>query len=788
MVTGNQPQSERLAALLAERLGPAARVIRERDRRLAVEQLAPDEQIRSVAMGRIRERSLVTGQLFVATDTRLVVSEAHRWKSSWCRSIDWTDITGLRLENGELIIDLGGQQLTVTTVLPVTATDQFQELHRRAQGSVEAPSPGDLRVDLLASALAEKMPSFRSWWGDRSVHRLAREVRPGETLQAAAPFGGLRGGVVLLTDQRIGRLPDAPGEESTWHERDRISTVSLDDDAGLLLRTPDGDVEWTGLIPAEDVPTIVGPLLADNRRRARTRVPGPDDGTKSAPPRGLPAGVHRSDIAGVPVFWVERPQSPRLSAHLIFGVGHADETFLEGQITHLLEHVVMRRFADATYDTNAGVGMWVTTFDVESRPATVVRHLRGVCEAISAAAAGGLDPADIEAERAVLRAEAAQDGAGFGLAVTLPATSWFGRAGIGQVGESTLGLAGADTADLADWCGRWLVRGNAALVLDGPPPADLTLPLPDGVRPARTTPRARPLNTPAWTPGPPGFQVSFRAQRSLAVEVLIEALHVRWTRLLRHDEGLVYDVGVVVIGLPGSDLVVSIAADADPERSDRITAALRVDLDTLQQSGFTDEEVRAARERLAEQAEAPDWPVHLATDHAVQSLGGSAATPIVDGRSAEAVSRADIDAAWRSARSSLIVAVDGNVPELPPLVSDNTPRVAGRGWTRARRGSFVINGSEAVSGPDGVSLRWGPADEDDWRTVRYAEVVALGIDRLAPQDAVLVLYSRSGALIGIRARDWRDGDQLVREILLAVPPHLHVHLPQDMRPFDIGEE
>lgn len=786
----DETHSERLAALLSERLGPAARVIPQRDRDLAAGLLDGDDEIRSVAMGRIQERSLVTGQLFVATDTRLIIAEAHRWKSSWSRVIAWSDIERLTTVDGGLVIDLGSEQFSVKKLLPVAATDQFAELHTRAQpgeGSTGAVSAdGPLATDRLASALRGQLPTAPGFLNDAAVHRLNHELLEGETILAAALFGVMKSGTVVLTDRRIGRVPNTLTQASTWWARDDVQTISLDDDAGLLLRTPDGDVEWTGLMPPDDVPMIVGPLLADNRRRAGSEIPATDGPAPPVVSSEHPAGVHRSEVDGVPVYWVDRPASSRLSAQLVFAVGQADEPFLQGQITHLLEHVVMRRFAGATYDLNAGVGLGVTTFDVESRPETVVGHLREVCEAIEAAAHGRLDTPAIDAERAVLRAEAAQD-SGMGLAVTLPAAAWFGRTGIGLAGESTLGLALSEAPELTAWCRRWFVRGNAALVLDGPPPAGLSLPLPDGGRPPRSTPAARALDTPAWIAGPPGFQVSFRARRSLEVEVLIEALQVRWTRLLRHDGGLVYDIAAIVIGLPGSEVIVSIAADAAPDCSDRITSALRIDLDTLQSSGFTDEEVTAAKERLSERAEDPDWPAHLALDHALQFLGGPVATPVVDPRSTQSVLRPEVDAAWRAARSSLIVAVDDDLPDFTALIRDPTPPVAGRSWTRARRGSFVIDGSAAISGPDGVSLRWGPAEDDDWRTVRYDEVVALGIDRLAPQDAVLVLYSSSGTLVGIRARDWRDGDQLVREILLAVPPHLHVHLPEDMRPFDVEE-
>lgn len=777
VTTGSTHQLDKLATLLRDGLGPTAAVISDRDRQLAVELLSPDEQIRAVAMGRLQGRAPLTGQVYLATDARLIVSEAHRWKASWHRSLEWTQIRLLEMSSARLLIDLGDERLEIRSLMPLTAADQFEELRRRSSSSLIGASA----ADDVAVALAEQLPGVPAWMNDRAAHRLLQELQPGETLMKVMRFGIIHSGVVVLTDRRVGRLPDAISGQSAWLDRRDVSTVSLDDQAGLLLRTEAADLEWTGLIPADELPDLVKPLLADNRRRERAH-PVVVDAPRVLAPSDLPKGVGHRQVQGVSVFWVDRPPSPRMSAHLFFGVGQADEPFLDGQITHLLEHVVMRRFADARYETNAGVGIWVTSFDVASRPATVAHHLRRVCETISSIASAGPDPADVESERAVLRAEQAQAD-GPGLSITLPAAAWFGRRGVGLVGESLVGLENADAQALTQWCRRWFVRGNAALVLDGPPPDDLVLPLPGGDCPplARTSPRA--LVTPAWMPGPPGFQVSFRVRFTPVVEVLIQALVVRWTRLFRHDNGLVYSVQPAVIGLPGDEVIVSISADAAPQHAERITALLTADLTSLSIDGFDEADGCAAQDRLTELIEDPDWLVSSATDHAVRSIGRPAPPPILDSGSAGQITRDQLNQAWQAARETLLVATDVEIPDLPVLDVDREIRpVAGRTWTPARRGSLVIKGSSAVSGPHGVSLRWGPEENDDWRTVRYDQVVALGIDRLAPQDAVVVLFSRTGTLIGIRARDWRDGQHLVREILLAVPPTLHTYLPDQMRP------
>jgi predicted Zn-dependent peptidase len=61
--------------------------------------------------------------------------------------------------------------------------------------------------------------------------------------------------------------------------------------------------------------------------------------------------VRQTSIDGVPVFQAEGPLP--LTAGLVFGVGRADETFVRGGLTHLVEHLAMSAVGRQTIDANA---------------------------------------------------------------------------------------------------------------------------------------------------------------------------------------------------------------------------------------------------------------------------------------------------------------------------------------------------------------------------------------------------------------------------------------------------
>jgi hypothetical protein len=149
---------------------------------------------------------------------------------------------------------------------------------------------------------------------------------------------------------------------------------------------------------------------------------------------------------------------------------------------------------------------------------------------------------------------------------------------------------------------RYFHRANATLVLTGPPPAGLRLPLPAGTRPDRTATQPVRHHGPSWreeqVPGP-GLALHGDLEDfalALATKVLAERLR----ETVRHQHGLSYDVdgGVVFTG-PGQGER-TICLDAREGQEQKVAELLWAETLRLAREGVTEqelaEEVAAARE------------------------------------------------------------------------------------------------------------------------------------------------------------------------------------------------
>ena len=182
------------------------------------------------------------------------------------------------------------------------------------------------------------------------------------------------------------------------------------------------------------------------------------------------AELHQTEIDGVRCFWVDSGR-PTLSAQLTFRQGMADETLAENGWLHLLEHLCLHGRGGGALQVNGSVSALTTEFSAHGPVEQVVLHLGGVARWLAAP-----DLRDLERERDVLRAESR-----LRAGAAPRAFVWrYGAAGPGLVGYDDPGLGRATSAALAARAARVYTRGNAVLALDGPPPAGLSLALPDG--------------------------------------------------------------------------------------------------------------------------------------------------------------------------------------------------------------------------------------------------------------------------------------------------------------------
>ncbi len=305
--------------------------------------------------------------------------------------------------------------------------------------------------------------------------------------------------------------------------------------------------------------------------------------------------MQRVDVDGVPVFWRQGPEP--LTATLLFRVGRRDETFLQGDITHLVEHLVMRAKGRTHLDCNATVDLSTTSFTATGRPEAVQEFLRSVCRSIR-----DLPVDSIEVEKSVLQREEGWAAHPLECAALL---ARYGARDLGLAGLDEPALRGLTVEQVREWLARYFVAENAALALTGTPPEGLSLELPAGKRNERPAVVHRPINLPAWTEGPDGVAVTFLATYSQALMAGLRIALVRMVDELRDVRGDTYEVDFLVGSVDPSDDMVHVTFYADPDERRAPSVATEI-LETL--------------ERLARQGPTPDELQHD-TAGAVEAFG-----------------------------------------------------------------------------------------------------------------------------------------------------------------------
>jgi predicted Zn-dependent peptidase len=487
--------------------------------------------------------------------------------------------------------------------------------------------------------------------------------------------------------------------------------------------------------------------------------------------------VHRTEVDGVPVFWHTQPG--RLTASLIFGVGIAHETFLETGITHLVEHLAMRPLRTSRYENNATTEMLHTSFDVSSSPETVVDHLHRICRSLSA-----LDTGPLELERGVLVAEE-RGSEGPGVTAWLPASIWFGNQAYGLAGNIQVATVRASAEDVRAWCARWFHRGNAALVLSGPPPEGLRLPLPGG--PRRHPPAVQPfaLTTPAHTTVPNGVigcaLVDWTAEMACAAGTLMSRL----TDRLRHLEGLVYDIGFDHQLIDGRRAVLGFGTDVPDKHARRVLDAIRGELAALGESGPTAEELAADRDSLVEQLTEREFAEYRAFDEAMSELTGWASAAAHQKQVLAGVEAGAVAAAARELAANLVLcAPQGRSPaDLRELPGSPLAPVPGRELKRALVGSTAPRGFRLVFGDEGLTSYYGSSPVPV-AVVRFDDIAGVGVEHTDGRLPILHLFGLHGGMITVRPGDWRGGRNLVREVRARFGDDVCFDAPDAMRLFE----
>lgn len=468
--------------------------------------------------------------------------------------------------------------------------------------------------------------------------------------------------------------------------------------------------------------------------------------------------VQQGQVDGVPAFWVDTGR-PTLSASLVFRQGVVDETLATTGWNHLLEHLALHGRASGPLHVNGAVTLQHTRLDLHGPPERVVAELASLSRWLGDPSVG-----ELAREQSVLRAEAAVRGRG---EVGMGLIWRYGAGGPGLSGYAEPGLPRADGAAVRALAARAFTSGNAALFLDGPPPSDMAVHLPEGA--LRPVPVAQPCDDtlPAAYLIGSGITLSGAVRRTVAATVLPHVLREMLTAELRETEGGAYApwghyepvddrTAVVFAGSDANEVLLRTVADRGLALVARVA---RGDFDTTVVGDTVDQMLQAVNDPY----NLPGLAYRAVLDH----LRGD---PVVDLEETleeyRAVDVAGVVEAAAAMHASLMLGIDREAhwdKQLPMLgMPTDDPRLPGR-----RHGSrnFPAHRDTLVVAADAVQV-----GRTGFATVRLEDVVGL----FAYPDGCREVVARDGWSIGIEPTLWRGGEDAVRAVDSMVPQELHL--------------
>src|SRR3954453_7152764 len=371
--------------------------------------------------------------------------------------------------------------------------------------------------------------------------------------------------------------------------------------------------------------------------------------------------VRETDVTGVLCFYVDMGR-PASAAHLIFRHGLADEPLHETGWLHLLEHLALLDRETLTRPINGQVSMLLTRFAAFGSPDDLVTNLGALCRWMA-------DPAFqlLARERGVLQARAHQCHD----PLTRSLTWRYGARGPGVTSYSEVGSLRATPELLADRAWRVFNSAHALLVLDGPPPADLKLPLPGGEYLPATPAEPVARRVPAAYRDRAGLTLSGVVSRTHEASFLPAILERSVHDGLRESTGGAYAPWSSIVEVDDQHLVIGGGSDVVPEILGSIAGAGLDGVRTLAEKGVPRAWVEEAVQQRLARLEAPGALADVALDAAYAALSGR--VPLTHDEMGDQVRTTDpqlVDTAARELQATLLVGVpeDAKLPRgLKPI-------------------------------------------------------------------------------------------------------------------------
>lgn len=463
------------------------------------------------------------------------------------------------------------------------------------------------------------------------------------------------------------------------------------------------------------------------------------------------------------------------TAHLVFGVGWRDEELREQGVLHALEHVVMSQLRTTPLDINAHVDSSHTEFDVSGSPALVADYLTRLCRCVND------PPVDrLPAEAPIIAAEI---GGEAGVHQPLLAR----RYGLRDLGSHALpgpGPDGLDGAQLQRVAERWFTAGNAFLLVDGPLPPGLSLPLRPGARPQHTRISPRPVD------GPRAIRLDGPACAASMLlpppdpdhldEVTAEPVEQRVAETVRHRDGLSYVVETNVFddvahpkGRGGQDLLVH--TEPPDEQVARAVTVLVTELRSLLNEGPSETELARALDRVVERRHGRAAALEQVRTAGIDALLGLHRPRFEVGRM-RALTPQQVKAYLEPLEATLLIAVPDD-PEVDlavlrlretavaPTTRDDLPD--GRRYRApllARALSSAARQAELCLTSEGLHARL----EGETQSIGWSSVVGV----LVEDEHEAVVFGADASAIQIGSTTWREGDSLLQAARDHISPGL----------------
>jgi predicted Zn-dependent peptidase len=417
-------------------------------------------------------------------------------------------------------------------------------------------------------------------------------------------------------------------------------------------------------------------------------------------------------VDGMPTLYA--PREGLMTGGIFFRVGRADETLATSGITHLVEHLALYGQNLSGAHHNGETADAYTLFHVTGTEAEVVTHLNAVCAALRE-----LPLARLETEKQILRTEASRrEHGGF---------DWmrlwrYGPQGFGLAAYDELGTWRLTPDDVQSWVRTYFTRDNAVVFFTSDHvPAGLDLRLPPGYRqPVPDLPGTLPV-TPAYFSGAQGGVVlDAVVGRSAAASMFTRVARRALFRDLRQEGGLSYAAEADYSPRDSERAVVTLYADALPEKQDAVVGGFVDTLARLRTGKFDPSDVEAARADGLKNLEVPELGAAMLPATALDLLMGARVKSPVELRTEIAtVTVEDLRQVAHAVWSGALMQVPGRDVDwagLTPAPRFSDEAVAGRAFPRIGH-----EGVGLVLGDDGVSFTTsqGPS------TVRFGDCEAL---------------------------------------------------------------